>query len=127
MNLRIASRFGTKDLGVCCVELSIRGTFTGPFETPEGITQPTGAELEIPCADFCYVEDGKIKQFNCYASLNIMLAQLGVRPDFASAAGAWLVSDSESTYRYMSRKRLQKLLHLRDSEVQLNALRRTST
>jgi hypothetical protein len=25
MNLRIASRFGTKDLGVCCVELSIPG------------------------------------------------------------------------------------------------------
>jgi len=25
MNFRIASRFGTKDLGVCCVELSIRG------------------------------------------------------------------------------------------------------
>lgn len=24
MNLRIASRFGTKDVGVCCVELSIR-------------------------------------------------------------------------------------------------------
>jgi hypothetical protein len=44
MNLRIASRFGTKDLAVCCVELSTRGTFTGPFGTPEGIIQPTGAK-----------------------------------------------------------------------------------
>jgi hypothetical protein len=44
MNLRIASRFGTKDLAACCIELSTRGTFTGPFETPEGIIQPTGAK-----------------------------------------------------------------------------------
>ena len=73
---------------MCCVELSIRGAFTGPFETPEGIIQPTGAKLDIPCADFCYVEDGKITEFNCYASLNIMLAQLGAQPDFASAVGA---------------------------------------
>jgi hypothetical protein len=47
-----------------------------------------GAKLDIPCADFWYVEDGKIKESNCYASLNIMLAQLGVQPDFASAVGA---------------------------------------
>jgi len=70
MNLRIASRFGTKDLGVCCIELSIRSTFTGPFETPEGIIQPTGAKLDIPCADFWYVEDSKIKEFNCRGLVN---------------------------------------------------------
>ena len=34
------------------------------------------------------VEDGKIKEFNCYALLSIMLAQLGVNPDFASAVEA---------------------------------------
>src|SRR5215470_10820510 len=50
------------------VELSIRGTFTGPFETPAGVIQPTGAKLDVPCADFWYVEDGKIKEFNCYVS-----------------------------------------------------------
>jgi len=41
MNLRIASRFGTKDLGVCCVELSIRGTFTGPFEVSVNQQEPS--------------------------------------------------------------------------------------
>jgi hypothetical protein len=73
---------------VVAVELSIRGTFTGPFETPAGVIQPTGAKLDILGADFWYVEDGKIKEFNCYVSYNIMLAQLGVSPDFASAVKA---------------------------------------
>ncbi|HKA49473.1 MAG TPA: nuclear transport factor 2 family protein [Candidatus Dormibacteraeota bacterium] len=36
---------------VVAVELSIRGTFTGPFETPAGVIQPTGAKLDFPGAD----------------------------------------------------------------------------
>src|ERR1700751_832498 len=40
---------------VVAVELSIRGTFTGPFETPAGVIQPTGAKLDFPGADFWYV------------------------------------------------------------------------
>ena len=73
---------------VVAVELSIRGTFTGLFETPAGVIQPTGAKLDFPGADFWYVEDGKIKEFHCYVGLTIMLAQLGVNPDFASAVEA---------------------------------------
>jgi hypothetical protein len=42
------------------IELSIRGTFLGPFETPAGVIQPTGAKLDIPAADFWYMRDGKI-------------------------------------------------------------------
>ncbi|MFI9275688.1 ester cyclase [Kitasatospora sp. NPDC052896] len=67
------------------VELTIEGTFTGPFETPAGTVQPTGARLSIPTADFWYIEDGRIKEFNCYVGLSVMLAQLGVQPDFAAA------------------------------------------
>ena len=73
---------------VVAVELSIQGTFTGPFESPAGVIQPTRAKLDIPGADFWYVEDGKIKEFNCYVGINVMLAQLGVQPDFASAVKA---------------------------------------
>src|SRR5216683_2327548 len=40
---------------VVAIELSIRGTFLGPFETPAGVIQPTGAKLDIPTADFWYV------------------------------------------------------------------------
>ena len=51
-DLRIASRFGTK--GVACAASSCRagGTFTGPYESPAGLIQLTGAKLEIPCAEF---------------------------------------------------------------------------
>ena len=61
------------------VELSIRGTFLGPLETPAGIVQPTGAKVDIPCADFWYLRDGKVERFNCYAMVNTMFAQMGVR------------------------------------------------
>src|SRR5215469_9304003 len=70
------------------VELSIPGTFTGPFETPAGVIQLTGAKLDIPGADVWYVEDGKIKEFSCNVDRSSMLAQLGVNPGFASAAQA---------------------------------------
>ena len=70
---------------VVAIELSIQGTFLGPFETPAGVIQPTGAKLHIPCADFWYVREGKIQEFNCYVSVNSMLAQIGVLPDYASA------------------------------------------
>src|SRR6266571_3046294 len=51
---------------VVSIELSIRGTFLGPFQTPTGVIQPTGAKLDIPTADFWYVRDGKIQVFNCH-------------------------------------------------------------
>jgi ketosteroid isomerase-like protein len=70
---------------VVAIELSIRGTFLGTFETPAGVVQPTGGKIDIPTADFWYVEDGKIKEFNCYVGASVMLAQMGVTPDFASA------------------------------------------
>jgi ketosteroid isomerase-like protein len=73
---------------VVAIELSIRGTFLGPFETPAGVIHPTGAKLDIPTADFWYVRDGKIQEFNCYVGVNIMLAQLGVMPDFAAAVAS---------------------------------------
>jgi len=33
---------------VVAIELSIRGTFLGPFETPAGVIQPTGAKTSRP-------------------------------------------------------------------------------
>jgi ketosteroid isomerase-like protein len=73
---------------VVAIELSIRGTFLGPFETPAGVIQPTGAKLDIPAADFWYVRDGKIQEFNCHIGVAAMFAQMGVLPDFASAVAA---------------------------------------
>jgi hypothetical protein len=33
---------------VVAIEVPIRGTFLGPFETPAGVIQPTGTKLDIP-------------------------------------------------------------------------------
>jgi ketosteroid isomerase-like protein len=60
------------------VEVSIRGTFRGPLETPSGTVQPTGAKVDVPTADFWYLRDGKIERFDCYVMINTMFAQLGV-------------------------------------------------
>lgn len=73
---------------VVAIEVSIQGTFSGPFETPAGVIQPTGARLDFPTADFWYVRDGKIQEFNCHLGMAVLFAQLGARPDFASAVAA---------------------------------------
>jgi SnoaL-like domain len=70
---------------VVAVELSIQGTFQGPLETPAGIIQPTGAEIDVPTADFWYLRDGKVHTFNCYVGYSVMFSQMGAMPDFASA------------------------------------------
>ena len=70
---------------VIAIELSIQGTFRGAMQTPAGAIQPTGAKVDIPGADFFYMRNGKIERFDCYPALNIMLKQMGVAPDFASA------------------------------------------
>src|SRR6516162_1084655 len=69
---------------VVAVELSIGGTFTGTFDSPAGAIKGNGAKLDVPGGDFWYVEDGKIKQFDCYVSVQIFFEQMGIRPDFAS-------------------------------------------
>ena len=51
---------------VVAVELSIQGTFRGPLETPTGSGPPTGAKIDIPCADFWYLRNGKIERSDCY-------------------------------------------------------------
>jgi ketosteroid isomerase-like protein len=73
---------------VVAIELSIRGTFLGPLETSGGVIQPTGVKLDIPTADFWYVRDGKIQEFNCHIGFTNMFAQMGVLPDFTSAVAA---------------------------------------
>jgi hypothetical protein len=70
---------------VVCIELSIQGTFLGPFQTPIGPIRPTGAKIDFPTADFWYLRHGKIEVFDCHISFTTMFAQLGVPPDYASA------------------------------------------
>src|SRR5215467_19448 len=73
---------------VVAVELSIRGTFTGTFDSPAGVIKGNGAKLDVPGGDIWYVENGKITECNCYVSVNVMLEQIGIQDDFASAVRA---------------------------------------
>ena len=72
---------------VVSIELSIQGTFLGPFQTPVGVIQPTGAKIDFPTADFWYLRNGKVEKFDCHIAFATLFAQLGVLPDFASAVG----------------------------------------
>jgi len=84
------ARRGLRHVTVCrfCIELSIQGTFLGPFQTPAGPIQPTGAKIDFPTADFWYLRHGKVEVFDCHIAFTTMYEQLGVLPDFASAAAA---------------------------------------
>jgi hypothetical protein len=52
------------------------------------VIKGNGAKLDVPGADFWSVENGKIKDFNWYVNVNVMLEQMGIQPDFASAVKA---------------------------------------
>jgi len=73
---------------VVSIELSIQGTFRGPFQTPAGVIQPTGAKIDFPTADFWYLRHGKIEVFDCHIAFTTLFAQLGILPDYASAVAA---------------------------------------
>jgi hypothetical protein len=73
---------------VVSIELAIQGTFRGPFQTPAGVIQPTGARIDFPTADFWYLRNGKIEVFDCHIAFTTLFAQLGILPDYAAAVAA---------------------------------------
>ena len=70
---------------------------------------PTGAKLDIPTADFWYMRDGKIQEFNCHIGTSAMFAQLGVLPDSTSAVGvrARTITPTGKGARLLSSRALQ--------------------
>jgi len=73
---------------VVSIELSIQGTFRGPFQTPAGEVKPTGARIDFPTADFWYLRNGKVEVFDCHIAFTTLFAQLGILPDYAAAVAA---------------------------------------
>ena len=73
---------------VVSIELSIQGTFLGPFQTPAGEVKPTGAKIDFPTADFWYLRNGKVEVFDCHIAFTTLFAQLGILADYASAVAA---------------------------------------
>ncbi|MFD4501338.1 nuclear transport factor 2 family protein [Streptomyces sp. NPDC058457] len=70
---------------VISIELSIQGTFEGPLQSPAGTVKPNGAKVDVPTADFWYLKDGKVEQFNCFVGYSTMYKQMGIDFDWASA------------------------------------------
>jgi SnoaL-like domain len=62
------------------VEMAFRGTYTGTFDTPAGPIKGNGTKVDAPGVDLWYVENGKIKEFDCYLEVNVLQEQLGLLP-----------------------------------------------
>ncbi|WP_046730298.1 nuclear transport factor 2 family protein [Streptomyces humi] len=70
---------------VISIELSIDGTFDGQLQTPAGVVKGNGNKVATPTADFWYLHDGKIEQFNCFPGYSKMYSDMGVKWDWAGA------------------------------------------
>jgi steroid delta-isomerase-like uncharacterized protein len=61
------------------IELTWKGTHTGPMETPKGPIAPTGKRIEIRACNVVEItEAGKTKQQRQYFDMATMLQQIGV-------------------------------------------------
>jgi steroid delta-isomerase-like uncharacterized protein len=58
----------------------ITGTMTGTLQGPEGTLTPTGKRLEVPCAVFFRIANGKIMEIWGYYDSVPFLKALGVLP-----------------------------------------------
>ena len=61
-------------------KLTIAGTMTGKLQGPEGTLPPTGKRLEVPCAAFFRIAEGKIAEIWVYYDSVPFLKALGVLP-----------------------------------------------
>ncbi len=61
------------------LELTWRGTHTGPLQTPSGEIAPTGRKIEIRAVQVVDVADGKAQSIRQYFDMATLFEQLGVR------------------------------------------------
>jgi ketosteroid isomerase-like protein len=62
------------------LELHVRGTHTGPLQTPEGEIAPTGREVLWESTDYVKVRDGRIRSWHVYTDSLAFMTQLGLIP-----------------------------------------------
>jgi len=60
------------------VEVTWRGTHTGPLQTPRGTISPTGKRIELRACQINTVTNGKLQATHHYFDLGSLLQQLGV-------------------------------------------------
>lgn len=60
------------------LELTWRGTHTGPLQTPRGTIPPTGKRIELRACQINTVANGKVQSTRHYFDLGSLLQQLGL-------------------------------------------------
>lgn len=63
---------------IATIELTWRGTHTGPLALPAGTIAPTGRTIDFRACQVVEVEGGKTRSITQYFDLGTMLRQLGV-------------------------------------------------
>ena len=63
---------------VVCDETIVRGTHTGPMQTPDGVIPATGKSVEIRTCRVIEIEDDKVKSIREYYDQMTMMQQLGL-------------------------------------------------
>lgn len=63
---------------IVVLELTWRGTHTGPLETPDGTIAPTGKSIELRSCVVCELEGEKTKLQRQYFDMGTLLEQIGV-------------------------------------------------
>lgn len=61
------------------VELTWKGTHTGPLATPAGEIAPTGKSLNMRAVQVCKIKDGKVASTHQYFDMATMMSQLGLK------------------------------------------------
>jgi steroid delta-isomerase-like uncharacterized protein len=62
---------------IVTLELTWRGSQTGPLETPGGALPPSGRSIEIRACQIVEVADGKVQSVRHYFDMATLLQQLG--------------------------------------------------
>ena len=60
------------------LELTWRGTHTGPLQTPNGEIAPTGRQIEVRGVQVVELADGKAQSIRHYFDMATLLGQLGI-------------------------------------------------
>ena len=60
------------------LEVTWRGTHTGPLQTPKGTIPPTGKRIEFRACQVHTITNGKIQTTRHYFDMATLLQQLGV-------------------------------------------------
>ena len=67
------------------LEVTWKGTHTGPLASPQGPIPPTGKRMVLPYVDLFRVRNGKITEHRVYYDQMALLGQLGLLPVPAAA------------------------------------------